>query len=152
MQTVVINKIETQPTAVVEMPEYLLGSLIEQGPALLEADWGTTDTENIDWRFSPRRKSAPPRQPVQTPKMAFRSTLARFGHLIGVNTYSGHAFFQVQFADEDSARPERFAIYLCNEPTMGFWIRIYLYGIDRSYPNYGGMYDANVNSSPPEPE
>ncbi len=148
MKLIVINEVESQPEYVEGFPEYILCRLLEQGPALLEADGATTEGESVLWRFSRRRKSDDPPLVVRLPQAGFRSALARFGLLCGINIYGGHTLFQIRFSNEEEARPERFAIYLCNEPTMGFWVRIYLYAIDGVYPNYGGMHDKTPSVEP----
>jgi len=147
METIVIERVKTQPENVVGFPQYLLCRLIEQGPALLEADIATADTETIEWRINPRRKSRDNPLVIRSAARGFRPTLARFGFLCGINVYSGHTLFQIRFVDEEKARPEQFAIYLCNEPTMGFWVRIYLYAIEGVYPNYGGMFDQKPSAA-----
>lgn len=148
MKLIVINEVETQPENVEGFPEYILCCLLKQGPALIEADGATTDGESVEWRFSRRRKSDDPPLVVRIPKAGFRSALARFGFLCGISPYGGHTLFHIRLSNAQKATPERFAIYLCNEPTMGFWVRIYLYAIDRDYPNYGGMLDKTPNVAP----
>lgn len=150
MKLIIIDKVKTQPENVSAFAQFLLCRLLEQGPALLEADGMILDTESIEWRLTPRRQLSEPPPVVRSDRNIFRSTLAGFGLLCGISPLSGHGFFHLRFTDEEEARPERFAIYLCNEPTMGFWIRIYLYAIDGAYPNYGGMYDKNPNPVPLE--
>ena len=142
MEIIVIDRVEPQPENVIGFPQYLLCRLIEQGPALLKADMAAkADPEAIEWHIKPRRKSGDYPPVIHSVRRGFRPTLARFGFLCGISPYGGHALFQIRFADEEKARPEQFAIYLCNEPTMGFWVRIYLYAIAGVYPNYGGMFD-----------
>jgi len=149
MSVIEIEKVETQPENVIGFPQYLLRRLLEHGPALLEATMPTADAEYSEWHITPRRKTGPPPLVIRFHKHGLRPALARFGFLCGISPYSGHTLFRIKFADEAERRPEAFAIYLCNEPTMGFWIKVYLYGIDGAYPNYSGMYDAKPTDNPP---
>ena len=156
MEVIVMDRVEMPPeNNVWGFPQYLLCRLLEQGPALLEAEItdakvATAGRENIEWRFSPRVQVDRSPPIIRSDWRRFRPTLASFGNLCGISPYGGHTLFQIRFTDQEKPEPERFAIYLCNEPTMGFWIRLYLYGIDGAFPNYGGMYDKKPDSAPSE--
>lgn len=65
----------------------------------------------------------------------FRSVLARFGVICKVqNLYVSHSFFACDYVRDGQVRSHGFSLFICNEPTMDIWLRLYLYGIAGVFP------------------
>jgi hypothetical protein len=132
MYTITIQKrTNALQTTGVSDPESLLHLLIEQGVGCLEAS--AARDAAIVWSFT-SRLSRERKEVATTPAQLFRPLLARFAVLMGLSPYGGHILFGLRIEGEDAPRPERFSLYLCNEPTMGIWIKLYLYCIDGVWP------------------
>jgi len=94
--------------------------------------------EIVPWRYV-RTRTGEQEEVVQLPTVLFRAALARVAMFAGIDRYCGQAIFGVEpAANWAIAAIHRFSLFICNEPQMGFWIRLYLYRIDGSQPLTGG--------------
>jgi hypothetical protein len=123
-------------TEVATFPDHLVHCLAAAGVGLVEASL-PADGDTVPWRYTPRRAGGP-RELARLPVGQFRPVLARLAHLTGSSPYCGHALFAVHSAPNWPAQEvHRFSLFLCNEPTMGIWVRLYLYCIDHLWPMAG---------------
>lgn len=61
----------------------------------------------------------------------FRPVLARFAAFARLdNLYGSQTLFAVEAERDDIPCIHRFSLFLCNEPTMSHWMRLYLYAIE----------------------
>lgn len=128
MNPIVLRRIASEPEQVVLYPDYLVGLLLQHGRGMLEAEPQRLDVP-IDFRFRHDRTGL--NESVwQCPGFMFRPLLARFAHLVGVNAYSCHAFFQVQFDGETDPIGAGFSLFLSNTSISGYWMKLYLYGAE----------------------
>jgi hypothetical protein len=133
---VIIEDLPTQPDDVLHFPDFILGAMARRGIGCVEASF-TLDTPQppalLPWHyFSRTTRSVETIAEIR--QDYFRTILARFANFSSTSPYSGHALVAVRWPGGSSPVSHRFSIFLCNEPTMAFWIRIYLYCIDGIYP------------------
>ena len=116
-----------------KFPDFILNQLVLQGIGRVEADF-PDDGGDVIWRYF-SRSSEEAKILTQLPKQFFRPVLPRFAAFAQIDPYCGHTLFAVApAANWPVAAVHRFSLFLCNEPTMGIWLRLYLYCIDGVWP------------------
>jgi len=116
-----------------DYPYFILHKLAERGVGSVEAE-PVAGAGEVAWRYT-SRVSGEQVELVRQPRGMFRPVLARFANLAGINPYAGHEFFAAEAAPHWPATGvHRFSLFVCNKPTMGIWLRLYLYGIDGVWP------------------
>ncbi len=137
MKEIEIQPIEKEPTAedFRLYPDYLIGCLLREGVGLIEADRERHRDDKVDFVLT-LRKTGETKIVGSLTSGFFRSVLARFGPRCGAEDmlYAGHTLFACKYGREGSDRLHRFSLFVCNEPTMGVWLRLYLYSIDGIWP------------------
>ena len=115
-------------------PDFLVTCLLNEGIGRIEADKSLQRDGKVDFVLT-SRTSGSSRVVATIGAGFFRPVLARFGNRCRDDMlYCGHDLFTCQFEREGKLREHRFSIFLCNEPTMACWLRLYLYGIDGLFP------------------
>lgn len=135
MIELVIEDIDSVPDDVLCLPDFILSAMVRRGLGFFEASLGSvaephrlpSSLVSLQYRSGTTRISE---TIGEIPHNRFRPLLARLALLCGVNPYAGQALFAVKWPAAGSMTRYRFSIFLCNEPTMDFWVRIYLYSID----------------------
>jgi hypothetical protein len=118
---------------VMTFPDHLVHVLAAAGVGLVEASL-PAEGDAVPWRYTPRRGEGP-RELARLPVGRFRPVLARLATAAGLSPYGGHALFAAGPApDWPEQRVHRFSLFVCNEPAMGIWARLYLYCIDGVWP------------------
>ena len=139
MNELVIEDIPTQPEEVLRFPDFIFGAMARRGIGSVEASLSVVEPEphspTILWQYYSRTTHTF-ETVAEISRIHFRPILARFAFFSGISPYSGHTLFATQWPVCGSPVTHRFSVFLCNEPTMDFWIRIYLYGIDGFYPKF----------------
>ena len=142
MNELAIEDISSQPDDILRFPHFILGAMARRGIGAVEAALASTEGEPlaplapiIPWQYY-SRTTRTSETIAEVPRSHFRPILARLAFFCGISPYAGQITFTVQWPVCGSPVPHRFSIFLCNEPTMAFWIRIYLYGIDGFYPTF----------------
>jgi hypothetical protein len=133
MQPITIQKIETPPEDVVTYPDFLLCLLRQSGVGKIEPDWKSSGGKQVDWVFT-SRISGEQKTLASCPAHWLRPIFAKFGFLVNINPYCGHAVFKIRFGEDGEPGKESFSLFLCNEPTMEIWMKLYFYGIDNKWP------------------
>ncbi len=137
MNELVIEDIPTQPEEILRFPDYLFGAMARHGIGSVEASFSVIEPEphspTIPWQYFSRTTHTF-ETIAEIPRIHFRPILARLAVVSGTSPYAGQAALAIQWPISGSPVTHRFSIFLCNEPTMAFWIRIYLYCIDGIYP------------------
>jgi len=132
-----IEDIGSQPDELLHFPSFLFSAMARRGVGTVEASLGSVEGEPlapiIPWQYY-SRTTRTTETIAEVPRSAFRPILARVAFFCGINAYGGEVSFAAQWPVCGSPVLHRFSVFLCNEPTMAFWIRIYLYGIDGFYP------------------
>ena len=115
-------------------PDYLIHRLATAGIGRVEAEPGRDDCEAV-WRYTSRR-SGQQLEFARLPIGRFRPLLARWAAFSGTDPFSGHALFAVdaQPGWPSTGTHHRFSCFVCNEPAMAFWFRLYLYCSDGEWP------------------
>jgi hypothetical protein len=134
---VTIEDLPTQPDDVLRFPDFILGAMARRGIGSIEASFGNDSPQPpalLPWHYFSRTTHAV-ETVAEIRQDYFRTILARFATFSGISPYSGHTLLALRWPVGGSLVTHRFSIFLCNEPTMAFWIRIYLYCIDGIYPN-----------------
>jgi hypothetical protein len=135
MRTLTIKTTREQPEDLILYPDFAITSMLETGPCLLEADYTVQKDGVVPFTLTDR-KTGSRSVAARVPTTHFRPALARFAVFCGLeNLYGGQVLFSCDFEREGAMRPHRFSLFLCNEPTMAFWLRLYLYGIDGVFPS-----------------
>jgi hypothetical protein len=110
--------------------------MLRVGPSLVEADASVQQDGFVEFWLKQRttsERSVMGRVPITL----FRPILARFAKFSGVeNLYCGQVLFACDHARDGQTRPHRFSLFLCNEPTQAYWLRLYLYCIDGVFPTF----------------
>jgi hypothetical protein len=113
---------------VMTYPDFLLHRLASSGLGRIEAEW-RGDEADVAWQLVPRLTGVS-EEIAQLPARLFRVALARIATVAGISPYGGHAVFGVATEPGWPAQGVHFfTLFLCNEPTMGFWLKLYLYNI-----------------------
>jgi hypothetical protein len=115
-------------------PDYLVSCLLREGIGRIEADRALQERDNIEFVLTPKF-GAVPRAVGHLNSAYFRSVLAHFGGRCSEDMlYGGHKLFCCDFEREGRMRTHRFSLFLCNEPAMGCWMKLYLYCVDGVWP------------------
>ena len=136
MNMLTIQPVPEQPTELVLFPDFVISAMLRVGPSFVEADASLQQDGLVEFWLKKRGAAECPvigRVPVDL----FRSILARFATFGGLgNPYCDHILFACDFEREGQIRPHRFSLFLCNEPTQAYWLRLYLYCIDGVFPSF----------------
>jgi hypothetical protein len=111
-------------------PDFLITRLIYEGRGRIEARYPSRESEFVPFIFKTRDG--------QTEKIIgeigrgfFRSVLAQLAVRCHIeNIYAGHTFFSCDAETSGQTKTHRFSLFICNEPTMDFWLILYHYSID----------------------
>jgi hypothetical protein len=132
MKTIDIHLVGDEPTDVQRYPDFLVTALLRSGVGFIES---VENKERASWNFVlTSRNSAGITMLSMPPRELFRPILARIGIAIGDSPYCGHTLFAVEPQMGSEIHTHRFSLFICNEPTMGFWMKLYLYCIDDVWP------------------
>lgn len=125
---------QPKPDELVLFPDYILGRMLRAGPSMAEADVSLRPEGPVD--FVLRHRSGQTETIASVPTLGeFRTIMARFAVFCQLpNIYLGQVFFDCDYEREGRIRKHGFSIFLCNEPAMGIWLRLYLYFIERLWP------------------
>ena len=120
-------------------PDFLVTCLLKNGIGCIEADKSLQHDGTVDFILT--SKATGTARIVSTIGTGyFRPVLARFGNRCRDDMlYCGHHLFTCPFEREGKIRDHRFSIFLCNEPTMACWLRLYLYAIDDLFPTFAAV-------------
>jgi hypothetical protein len=128
---------EAEPTGedVTFYPDFLVYRLIQKGIGEVEADRKLQHDDKIDFTYT-ARQTGHSELLASIPAGSFRPLLARLGPRFGADQmlYTGHTLFAVEHECEGKKRLHRFSLYVCNEPTMAIWMKLYFYCIDGIWP------------------
>ena len=116
-------------------PDFLIGRLMKLGIGRIEADRHLPHDQTINLVFTAHRTGRT-ELVASIPDGFFRPMLARFGPRCGSEDmlYFGHTLFACEHECDGEKRLHRFSLFVCNEPSMGIWLKLYLYGIDGVWP------------------
>jgi len=137
MKTIELQHVEIEPSGEEFRlyPDFLVNRLMKLGIGGIEAARTSGDNERVDFIFTSHQTG---KREVVTSIAGgfFRSLLARLGPRFGAEDmlYMGHALFACEAECEEQKRLHRFSLFVCNEPTMGIWFKLYLYAIDGVWP------------------
>ncbi len=108
---------------------------MELGIGRIEATRATNGKESVDFIFT-SHKTGQSEVAASIGSGFFRSLLARLGPRFGADDmlYMGHTLFACEAECEGQKRLHRFSLFVCNEPTMGIWMKLYFYKIDGIWP------------------
>ena len=106
---------------------------IQSGVGKIEPELNLHNGEQIDWVFT-SRISGEQKILASCPSHWLRTIFARFAFQIGISPDSGHAIFKLRIGEDERLSKESFCLFLCNEPTMEIWMKLYFYGIDNKWP------------------
>lgn len=117
-------------------PDFLIGCLLRDGVGRIEADLSLQRDGVVEFVLT-QQHTGQSRVVAALGTGYFRSVLARFGYRCHEDMlYWGHQLFCCEFERDGQTRTHRFSIFMCNEPTAGCWLRLYLYGIDGVFPSF----------------
>jgi hypothetical protein len=137
MKTIDLRSVDEEPNieSVHLYPDFLIGRLLKKGIGRIEAERSLQHDGKVDFIFT-SRQSGSSELVVSIHQGAFRPLLARFGPRCGADDmlYTGHTLFACEYECERVKRLHRFSLYICNEPTMAIWMKLYLYCIDGVWP------------------
>lgn len=134
MNTVTIRPLFQQPDDLVLFPDFIISTMVRIGPSLVEADADSKQDGIIPFWLKEHGASESRIIGRVAPNL-FRPLLARFAKFSGVeNLYCGHVLFACHYERDGRALAHRFSLFLCNEPTQAYWLRLYLYCIDGVFP------------------
>jgi hypothetical protein len=136
MNTLPINPLGDQPDDIVLFPDFVISAMLRVGPSFVEADASVQQDGFVEFWLKQRTTSE--RSVIgRVPFTLFRPILARFAKFSGVeNLYCGHVLFACDHERDAQTRPHRFSLFLCNEPTQAYWLRLYLYCVDGVFPAF----------------
>ena len=134
MNTLPIKPLVDQPEDIVLFPDFVISAMMRVGPSLVEADASVQQDGLVE--FWLKQRTTGERSVIGRVSIgSFRPILARFAAFSGVeNLYCGHTLFACDFERDGQTRPHRFSLFLCNEPTQAYWLRLYLYCVDGVFP------------------
>jgi hypothetical protein len=133
-----VKTIEIQPVAAEPsgedfrlFPDYLVGQLMKRGVGRIEADRNLQHDGRIDFVYTSQRTHRT-EVVASIPDGFFRPMLARFGPRCGSEDmlYCGHTFFACEHEREGKKRLHRFSLFVCNDPKMGVWLKLYRYSTE----------------------
>lgn len=132
-----IQDLPEMPDDILHFPDFVFGQMARRGIGSVEA---TTPLEihrpskaPIAWQYFSRTTHTV-ETIAEVRRDHFRAFLARCAMFTGISPYGGQCLFSIEWPVAEVPVVHRFSLFLCNEPTMAFWIRIYLYGIDGVFP------------------
>jgi hypothetical protein len=131
-----IEDIPTQPDGVTSFPDFIFATMARRGLGTVEVDASVTDSVRqslIRWAFHHAGSNAV-EVIAETHPALFRTYLARFACICGINLYGGEAAISIAAPFSGSSGTHHYAIILRNSQQAGFGIQIYLHAIDDS-PN-----------------
>jgi hypothetical protein len=137
MKTIEFKKIEVEPgdEEFRLYPDYLVSRLISLGIGRIEAAYTKNAAGKIDFIFTSHQTDKS-EIAASIGSGFFRPVLARLGPRFGAEDmlYAGHTLFACEVECQGNNRLHRFSLFVCNEPKMGIWMKLYLYGIDEVGP------------------
>ena len=137
MKTIEVQRIEVEPTGEEFRlyPDYLVNRLIKLGVGVIEATRTSGDSERVDLVFT-SHQTGESETVASIGSGIFRPLLARLGPRFGAEDmlYMGHTLFACEAECNGQKRLHRFSLFVCNEPTMGVWMKLYFYCIDGVWP------------------
>ena len=137
MKTIELQRVEVEPSGEEFRlyPDYLVYRLLKLGIGGIEAARASGDNERVDFVFTSHR-TGKSEVAASIGSGFFRPLLARLGPRFGADDmlYMGHTLFACEAECEGQKRLHRFSLFVCNEPTMGIWMKLYFYCIDGVWP------------------
>jgi hypothetical protein len=113
-------------------PDYVIHRMAAAGIGRVEADRAPTGQDFV-WRYVSR--AAGEEEWMRHSPATCRNLLARWARFANADPYCSQVLFAVDAQPEwPAAATHRFSLFLCNEPTMGVWFKLYLYCIDGVWP------------------
>ena len=104
---------------------YLLGWLLEKGPKTELRGWFVEDGEKVEW--TRHHKGEEEMDVLTVPGRVFRPVMARLARLLEASDPYGSV---ATFCIKQDGKTSRFRLFFCNEPSMDFWLFLYLYSED----------------------
>lgn len=137
MKTIELQRVETTPSGEEFRlyPDFLVSLLIKLGIGVIEASREKNDADQVDFIFTAHETSKS--EVVGSIGSGFfRPLLARLGPRFGAEDmlYTGHTLFACEAECAGQKRTHRFSLFVCNQPAMGIWMKLYLYCIDDVWP------------------
>ena len=116
-------------------PDFLVNQLIKLGIGVIEASRAIDGVDQVVLSFT-SHKTGKSDVVARIGSGFFRPLLARLGPRFGAEDmlYMGHTLFACEAECEGKRRLHRFSLFVCNERTMGSWMKLYLYCIDDVWP------------------
>jgi hypothetical protein len=137
VKTIELQKMKTQPTTEEFRlyPDYLVNLLLKLGIGGIEATRATDGKESVNFVFT-SHQTGDSEVVGNIASGFFRPLLARLGPRFGAENilYMGHTLFACEAECEGQKRIHRFSLFVCNEPAMGIWMKLYFYRIDGVWP------------------
>jgi hypothetical protein len=137
VKTIELQRIEGVPTdeEFRLYPDFLINQLIKLGVGVIEASRPRDSLGRVDFVYTSHR-TGENRVAASIGEGFFRPLLARLGPRFGAEDmlYAGHTLFACKAEREGQQRLHRFSLFVCNEPSMGIWMKLYLYCIDDLWP------------------
>ena len=137
MKTIELQRINVIPTdeGFRLFPDFLANLLIKLGVGVLEASRPGDGNGPVDFVYT-CHQTGESRVAASIGGGFFRPLLARLGPRFGAEDmlYMGHTLFACEAECEGQKRLHRFSLFVCNEPAMGIWMKLYLYCIDDVWP------------------
>ncbi len=116
-------------------PDYLVGVLLRAGVGRIKAERCRMVDDKVEFVLTPWKHGCPPTVVCRLSLGDFRTVLARFGVICKAqNLYASLSSFSCEHDCHGQIRSHRFSLFICNEPTMDIWLRLYLYGIAGGFP------------------
>lgn len=119
--------LKSEPEELRFYPDFLISRLMDSGLGMIEGNRIEGDPNHCQWTMKLRdgHEETVIREAQKT--WEFRNVLARLAlNCLDHNPYGDSSLFCV----EHEGRTFRFRLYTCNEPTMDYWARLYLYSIE----------------------
>jgi len=127
-------------------PDFLVTILIREGYGHIDATAPSIEGECVPFIFKTRRGDVE-KQIAEVGRGFFRVVLAQLAARCKVeNIYAGHAFFEFEQNVNGEVKTYRFSLFICNESAMGYWLKLYLYGI--SSPSSPAKGLRSIGSTP----
>jgi hypothetical protein len=115
------------------LPDYLIHRVVQLGVGRIDSEPDVRQSQVV-WQYTSRRTGERV-ELARSPDRLFRIVLARWATLLGTDPYCAQKLFAISpHPAWPSAEIHRFSFYLCNEPTMAIWFKLYLYCIDGVWP------------------
>jgi hypothetical protein len=116
-------------------PDFLVDLLIKLGVGVIEASRAKDRSGRVAFVYT-SHQTGENRVAASIGEGFFRPLLARLGPRFGAEDmlYAGHTLFACEAECKGQQRLHRFSLFVCNEPAMGIWMKLYLYCIDDVSP------------------